>query len=153
MRQRLHAANIKCYMPDVNEVLSTYNKDDRIGFAFQYSVEHEAFWNKAIFTDKKCFSSMKTGSQEVCWRVTNTRYSQKYIVGKARSGRVIASLWGWMWAYGPDELIEIEGQWTGEKYIRIHEELLLPTMHEMAIPALILSTLCMIASPSVWAGL
>lgn len=134
VRRRLHAANIKCHVPAVKEVLTPYNKDDRMGFALQYSTEDELFWKNVIFTDEKCFSSVKAGPG-VCWRVTKTRYLDKHIFTKAKSGRVSTSLWGWMWAYGPGELLEIDGKLTSEQYIRILEDVLLPTVRVMAIPA------------------
>lgn len=134
VRRRLHAANMKCHVPAVKEVLTPRNKEDRMGFALQYSREDELFWNNVIFTDEKCFSSVKSGTG-VCWRIANTRYEEKNIDTKARSGRVSTSLWGWMWAYGPGELVEIEGRLTSEQYINILEEILLPTVRVMAIPA------------------
>lgn len=134
VRRRLHAAKVKCHVPAEKEVVTPGNKDDRMGFALQYSREDELFWNNVIFTDEKCFSSVKSGIG-VCWRERNTRYEEKHIATKARSGRVSTSLWGWMWAYGPGELIEIEGWLTSEQYIKILEEVLLPTVRVMAIPA------------------
>ena len=39
-----------------------------------------------------------------------------------------------MSAYGPGELIEIDGRLTGPKYIRILEEVLIPTVRAMVFP-------------------
>ena len=43
-------------------------------------------------------------------------------------------MWGWMWAFGPGELIQIDGRLTSEKYIAILEALV-RSVRAMAIPA------------------
>ena len=132
-RRRLHASGIMCRVPAVKEALNRTAREHRLGFALQYSAEDATFWQNIIFSDEKCFCSVKPG-ERICWRVRNTRYSERNINERARSGRVSTAMWGWMWAFGPGELIQIEGRLTSEKYISILESLL-RTVRTMAIPA------------------
>lgn len=39
-----------------------------------------------------------------------------------------------MWAYGPGELVSLEGRFTAREYIRVLEDNMLPTVRAMAIP-------------------
>lgn len=133
VRRRLKENNINCYVPAKKETLSQGHREVRLGFALQYLAVDPDFWKNVIFTDEKCFSSVEAGAR-ICWRPVNTRYTQKNIQERSRSGRITANLWGWMWAYGPGELVKIEGRFTGQDYITILEEVLLLTVRSMALP-------------------
>ena len=50
------------------------------------------------------------------------------------SGRVSAAMWGWMWTYGPVELLQIDVRLNGEKYIAILEAMVW-SVPAMALPA------------------
>ena len=41
-----------------------------------------------------------------CWSVRNSQYDKNYIV-ETRSGRVSKGMGLWMWAFEPDELMQI----------------------------------------------
>ncbi|KAK3890934.1 hypothetical protein Pcinc_005101 [Petrolisthes cinctipes] len=124
---------LHCYRPAKKEKLSQANKESRLGFALQYLGAEVEFWNTVIFTDEKCFTSVESGSR-ICWRSVNTRYDAKNIQEQGKSGRVSLSFWGWMWANGPRELIKIEGRFTGQKYIDVLENVLIPSVRHTAIP-------------------
>ncbi|KAK3892484.1 hypothetical protein Pcinc_003716 [Petrolisthes cinctipes] len=131
IRRRLKENKINCYVP-AKETLSQQHREVRLGFALQYLAVDPDFWKNVIFTDEKCFSSVEAGAR-ICWRHVNTRYTPKHIQERSRSGRITANLWGWMWAYGPGELVKIEGRFTGQDYITILEAVLLPTVRSMDV--------------------
>lgn len=126
-RRLLLKHGIKCCRPAVKEHLSVRNEEGRLGFALQYLAADEDYWNNVIFTDEKFFQSVAAGARH-CWRLRNTRYDKKNIQEKARSGRVGVNFWAWMWANGPGELIRLDGRFRGEDYVRILEEVLLPSV-------------------------
>lgn len=132
-RRRLKEGGLHCYTPAKKEPLSQGHKETRLGFALEYLVKDLEFWQTCIFTDEKVFSSVETG-QRHCWRPENTRYESENIAPKRMCGRKTVSFWGWMWAHGPGELVQIEGRFNGQQYIRILEDVLLPTVRAMAIP-------------------
>jgi len=77
---------------------------------------HEAdFWRKVIFVDEKTFSSSTQGRIRV-WRSRGTRYNPDNVVETHESGHITQGFFGWMWAYGPGELTQIEGRFTGWLY-------------------------------------
>ena len=43
-------------------------------------------------------------------------------------------LWGWMSAFGPGEMTEIEGRLTSHQYVDILEHVMLPSVRAMLIP-------------------
>lgn len=52
-----------------------------------------------------------------------------------KSGRVTAGLFGWMHASGVGELVDIgPGRLTGQKYVELLEEVLLPTVQALLFP-------------------
>ncbi|KAK4328864.1 hypothetical protein Pmani_000754 [Petrolisthes manimaculis] len=132
-RRRLHEGGIHCFVPAVKETLSPANKEARLEFALQYLPMEPEFWETTIFTDEKVFTSVESPARQ-CWRPKNTRYQPENICNIKRSGRKSTSFWGWMWGYGPGELVKIEGRFNGQQYIEVLEELLLPSVRAMAIP-------------------
>ncbi|KAK4318803.1 hypothetical protein Pmani_010226 [Petrolisthes manimaculis] len=132
-RRRIHEANIQCYIPATKENLTQQQRECRLGFALQYLQADHSFWNHVIFTDEKYFSSVEARARH-CWRRGNTRYHEENIQERARSGRVGVNFWGWMWAEGPGELVSLSGRFTGKEYVKVLEDVLLPTVRCMAIP-------------------
>lgn len=126
-RRRLHENKINCYVTAKKEKLSQSQKECRLGFALQYLTVDESFWKNVIFTDEKNFISVEAGAR-MCWRPINTRYCDKHIQEKARSGRVSVNFWGWMWPWGPGELVTLEGRFTGQDYVSVLEDVLLPSV-------------------------
>lgn len=56
-------------------------------------------------------------------------------MGTRRSGRVTAGLFGWMHSSGVGELADVgPGRFTGDKYIEILEEVLLPSVTALLFP-------------------
>lgn len=55
--------------------------------------------------------------------------------GSLDPGRVNTIYWGWMWQYGPSELVRVECHLTGEQYGYILEDIFLPFVRAMAILA------------------
>lgn len=133
-RRRLREANLICRVPAVKEFLSAAQREARLGFALEYIAKGDEFWNNVIFTDEKVFSSVEANKRH-CWRPDNTRYSSENIMEKKISGRKTTSFWGWMWCHGPGELVPITGKFNSVQYVEILEEVLLPTVRAMAIPA------------------
>lgn len=132
-RRRLHKSGIHCYVPAKKQKLTQGHREARLGFALEYLPVDFNFWKNVIFTDEKSFSSVSEGARH-CWRPVNTRYMEKNIEEIATSGRITVNMWGWMWAYGPGELVVLEGRFTSVDYIQVLEEVLIPTVRAMAIP-------------------
>ncbi|XP_064116690.1 uncharacterized protein LOC135222533 [Macrobrachium nipponense] len=132
LRCRLHEARIHSHIPAYKGWLTPAHKKCRLGFALKHLPHEENYWRIVIFTDGKVFQSVAARVRH-CWRRPNTYYQENHIHHRAMSGRVAVSFWGWMWAYGPGELVKIDGRFTGEKYIKILEEVFLPTVRAIAV--------------------
>lgn len=50
------------------------------------------------------------------------RFAAQNIQQRAGSDRVNANVWDWIWAFGPGELVEIDGLLNGEQYLNILED-------------------------------
>ncbi|KAK3878830.1 hypothetical protein Pcinc_016638 [Petrolisthes cinctipes] len=132
-RRRLRENSINCHVPACKEVLNDNHRETRLGFALQYLGEDVNFWNHVIFSDESYFTSVEVKARH-CWRQKGTRYDAENIQERAVSGRVRRNYLGWMWAYGPGELVSLEGRFTAREYIRVLEDIMLPTVRPMAIP-------------------
>ena len=125
--RRMKENKINHYTPAIKPALSINNKEQRLGFALQYISEDNEFWRKVIFTDEKTFSTSDQTQKHV-YRLKNTRYEEKNISTNRRSGRIDLGFWGWVSGDVVGELVPIEGKFTGEKYLEILEQVLIPTV-------------------------
>ncbi|KAK3888064.1 hypothetical protein Pcinc_007854 [Petrolisthes cinctipes] len=126
-RRRLRENSINCHVPACKEVLNDNHRETRHGFALQNLGEDVNFWNHVIFSDESYFTSVEVKARH-CWRQKDTRYDAENIKERAVSGRIGRNYWGWMWAYGPGELVSLEGRFTAREYIRVLEDIMLPTV-------------------------
>ena len=55
---------------------------------------------------------------------------KKNIYEECRSGHVTCGVWGWISMDGVGDVVRIDGRLTAEKYVRILEEYLLPSLRE-----------------------
>lgn len=63
------------------------------------------------------------------------RYESHHVERDRRSGRVCAGLFGWIHAGGVGKLVDVgPGQFTGEKYVEILDEVLLPSVRMLQFP-------------------
>ena len=102
----------------------------RLGFALQYLPMDHQFWENIIFTDEKYFTSVESRARH-CWRRDNSRYEDKNIKKRARSGRVGVNFWGWMWAQYPGELVKLSGRFTCDYDVEVLEEVFLPSVRTL----------------------
>lgn len=133
VRRRLHESGVHHRTPALKGKLEERHRLARLEFAQRYAQEGLDFWARVIFSDEKTFVS-NTHSRLHCWRPNNTRYNRENIYEEARSGHVTCNTWGWVHLFGIGEVAEIEGRFTAEKYIEILDEVMLPTVREMALP-------------------
>lgn len=107
--------------------LTAVNKEQRVGFALQYLQEGLEFWRNVVFTDEKTFQSCYNGRVRV-YRPRNSRFEEKYTQTVKASGRFSVNVWGYMTARGIGLCHRINGRFTGEVYIDILQNVMLPSV-------------------------
>ena len=63
-----------------------------------------------------------------------SRYETQNIQPSRRSGRITAGMWGWMSASGPGELVAVDERLNSAQYVKILEEVMLPSVRAMLLP-------------------
>lgn len=124
VRNFLHTNAIHCRHPAKKIELHEHHAQARLNFAVQ-NVDRN--WGCVIFTDEKVFSTSQD-TRKLVWRPNGTRFERKHTVKVRRSSRISAAYWGWMSAAGPGELVRIDTRMNAEEYIRILEDVLLPSV-------------------------
>ncbi|KAK3888216.1 hypothetical protein Pcinc_007747 [Petrolisthes cinctipes] len=100
--------------------------EQRMEYALKYVDRGEDFWSNVIFCDERTFSTddnwvhkIREGSREA----------------EQESGRVTAGLFGWMSAACVGELTDVGvGRFNGNKYVKILDEVLLPSVRGLLFP-------------------
>lgn len=127
IRRALHSNGVHHRKPAKKIILSETNKAARVSFAREF---RDFDFSHAIFADEKCFKSSQEGRRHL-WRVNNTRYEPRNVNPNRDSGRIIVNMWGWMSAAGPGELVYIPGRATGQSYVDLLQENMVPTVRSV----------------------
>lgn len=129
-RRRVRESELRCHPAAQKYLLKAVHKEARLGFALEYLVHDVDFWNNVVFTDEKTFQSTHSGRIRV-YRPPNTRYDEKYISNNDKSGRFSVNMWAWISARGPGVLWHIEERFNSETYIRILDNIMLPSVSQL----------------------
>lgn len=71
----------------------------------------------------------------ICLSIYFIRFQREYVRATRRSGRVCVGVFGWIHASGVGELADVgPGRFTGEKYVELLDEVLLPTVRTLLFP-------------------
>lgn len=124
IRDFLHKNNIHCRRPAKKVELTAQHAELRVNFCRE-NLERD--WSTVIFTDEKVFSTSQD-TKKLVWRPNGTRFNRENIVPVRRTGRISLAYWGWMSAAGPGELTRVETKMNAEEYVRILEDVLLPSV-------------------------
>lgn len=131
VQRRLRETEVQHFAAAVTGRLTKCNREHRLGFALEYLPVTPDFWKTVIFSDEKTFTLVKRSS---CCKSKSSLGGHSNSVRQTDSGKVTITLWGWMWAYGPGELVHLTCCLTGEEYASVLEDVLLPTVRTMALP-------------------
>jgi len=126
VQRALHRIGIHHRQPAHKILLTPEQAQARLEFA---QINLNRNWENVIFSDEKVFSSSENARRPL-WRPDNTRYQREHIVPNKRSNRLNIGYWGWMWSYGPGELVEIGGRLNAHQYIDILQDVMLPTVRQ-----------------------
>lgn len=126
VRRRLKEAGKKCCRPAKKILLEPHHKEARVSFCLE---NYNFDWanNIVIFADEKSFRS-DTDGRKILWRNNNERYVELNTLPNRASGRISLNFWGWMSSMGPGELVEVGGRMTGEEFVRVLRDVMLPTV-------------------------
>ncbi|KAK4325700.1 hypothetical protein Pmani_003644 [Petrolisthes manimaculis] len=139
VRRRLHEAVMHHRMPVVKGKLDERHRLTRLQFTREYQADKGLdFWGRVIFSEENIFLSTTHGNLH-CWRRNNSRYLRQNIYEKGRSGRVTWNVWVWIYLYGLGELTHIEEKFNSESYVKILEEVMVPSVRAMTLPILALT--------------
>ena len=126
-RRRLNAAGYHCYRPARKIMLTPVNREQRIAFALENLVTSREEWEATIWTDEKVFVSSADRQPHV-WRQRDQRLHPNHVVPLHRSGRISCGMWGWISGTAIGELVEIPPRMNSAEYIRILEDVFLPSV-------------------------
>lgn len=128
-RRRLKQSGLKNCAAVSKTFLSNDHKQRRIQFANEFLNRGHEFWNNVIFSDEKTFQSCNSGRLRV-YRPRNTRFEERYTLPNANSGRFSVNVWGWISVEGPGVCWQIDGRLTGENYVNILDNVMLPSVQQ-----------------------
>ncbi|KAK9732053.1 hypothetical protein QE152_g13211 [Popillia japonica] len=98
--------------------------EERLNFAIN-NLQRD--WSAVIFTDEKVFSTSQQ-SRKLVWRPNGTRFEPNNIAPVRRSSRISLAYWGWISSAGPGEIARIDTKMNAEQYIRVLEDILIPSV-------------------------
>ena len=124
LRRRLIETKIHCYVPAYKELMTP-----ALDLLWSTSRMMEINDDISPLPMRSCSSQQYPGFSTAAGGPIHV------IKKRTMSGRVAVSFQGWMCAYNPGELVMINGHLTRDKYVEILDQLLLPIVRCMPIPA------------------
>lgn len=111
-------------------ILTEENKQSRIIFCLNYIYRPINFWNTVIFSDEKVFKSCNDGRLRV-YRPVNSRFSERYVSPRNKSGRFSVNVWAWISILGPGVAWRIDGRFNAVAYLDILQNVMLPSVEQL----------------------
>jgi transposase len=127
VRRRLREIGLRSRVAARKPRLTPLHREIRMGFALQYVAQDEEFWRQIVFSDEKVFQSCPNGRLKV-YRPRNSRFEEPYVQTIQRSGRFSVNMWAWISAASPGVMIHVEERLTSDVYIRVLENIMLPSV-------------------------
>lgn len=127
VRRRLNEAGYHCYRPAHKIPLTPEHREQRIAFCLENLTTSREEWKVTIWTDEKVFVSCADHQPHV-WRLRDQRLDPNHVVATYRTGRISYAMWGWISGNTIGELVDIPARMNSTEYIRIMEEVLLPSV-------------------------
>lgn len=127
VRRRLNEAGYQCYRPAHKIPLTPGHREQRIAYALENMTTSREEWEVTIWTDEKVFVSCADRQPHV-WRLRDQRLDPNHVVATHRTGRISCAMWGWISGGTIGELVDIPTRMNSAEYIRIMEEVFLPSV-------------------------
>ncbi|KAL1490167.1 hypothetical protein ABEB36_012906 [Hypothenemus hampei] len=105
-------SDFRCRVAAIKPFLTQQNKENRMGYAMQYLIFDQNFWENVIFTDEKVFQSSRNGKIRV-FRPPKSRFNETYTKQDNRCGRFSVNVWAWISSWGPGLCWRIDGRLNG----------------------------------------
>lgn len=130
--RRIGKSELKNCTSAKKTILTEEQKQARILFCLNYVYRPLEFWNNVVFTDEKVFQSCNDGHIRV-YRPANTRFHERYVSPRNRSGRFSVNVWAWISVHGPGVAWRImgNGRFNGQVYRDILENVMLPSVEQL----------------------
>jgi transposase len=124
--RRINESRLSNYSAARKPFLKNGHKEQRVGFAIEFLLRNN-IWDTVVFSDEKTFKSCYDGRVRV-YRPRNTWFEEQYTQRSDHSGRFSVNVWGWISAQGPGALCVVEERLNANVYIRILNEIMLPSV-------------------------
>ncbi|KAJ8913280.1 hypothetical protein NQ315_010946 [Exocentrus adspersus] len=129
-QMRLKQSGLKNCAAARKVFLTAEHKHRRVQFASEFLIHGEEFWNNVVFSAEKTFESCNSGRLRV-YRPRNTRFEENYTLTSTNSERFSVNVWAWISVNGPGMCYQIDGRLTAEHYIKILDDVMLPSVREV----------------------
>lgn len=111
-------------------LITEEQKQSRIIFCLNYVYRPLQFWHNIVFSDEKVFQSSYNGNIRV-YRPPLSRFEERYVAPRNRSGRFSVNLWVWICVHGPGVLWRIDGRFNAQTYRELLDNIMLPSVNQM----------------------
>lgn len=128
-RRRIRQSGVASFAAAKKTRLTEANKIRRMEWANDLNNRDQEFWENVIFSDEKVFQSSNNGKLRV-YRPRGHRFNEEYIQPTDNSGRFSVHVWCWISARGTGNLHIIDGRLNAAGYVRILQDVMLPSVQE-----------------------
>ena len=133
-RRRLREAGLKGCKPRKKPRLTARHKKCRLQFAQEHKDWTPEQWSRVIFSDESRFLLHRSDGRVYVRRMAGEELKESCIQTTVKHGGGGIMVWGCINVRGVGCLSKIDGKLSGERYIDVLENSLIPTTHMLTVP-------------------
>lgn len=130
VRLRLKEMGFSSKRPAKKPLLTKKMQKTRLKWAKDHRLWTVTDWNRVIFSDESKFMLFGNDASARVWRKPNERYSENCILKTVKHSPYVM-VWGCITAFGVGMIDIITGSINGERYRKVIDDLVLPSLDEL----------------------
>lgn len=133
INNRIHEFGIRSYFKIKKPLLRKQNVKKRLQFAKKYVNKPLSFWKTILWTDESKYELKNTKRRARVYCKPTERLKTKYTQGTVKHGGGSLLVWGCFSWKGVGKIVKIDGIMTGESYVNILKENLVPSVKKIGL--------------------
>ena len=134
IRRRLHEDLIRKWRAIKRPFLQKEHAKKRLDWALKHQHDTREDWSKIVWSDESIIQ--KDSARQQVWvfrhQTKEEKYAPKNVRGKSKEGDIYQMVWGCFVGNKLGPIVSIDGSITGDKYVSLLEENLLPYLDALA---------------------
>ena len=133
--RRLREAGVFCRRPAKKVLLSARQREARMHWAMNHNLWPDGTWRRVVWSDESRYLLHPTDGRTRVWRERGRRFDEGYVQETVAAGGGSVHVWAAIWSNGRSEIVILDRNVNGARYIQTLEDFLETSGPELGDPA------------------